>query len=99
MNFVRFVFSLLLTALLLVAQNPRGAAARAAGGDDPASELAPELKKVLDVLSVVQRRGAEQVTPDKLLYEGAIPSMLRRLDPHTQFFEPAQFDQLKQMEA
>ena len=25
--------------------------------------------------------------------------MLRRLDPHTQFFEPAQFDQLKQMEA
>jgi carboxyl-terminal processing protease len=34
-----------------------------------------------------------------MIYEGAIPSMLRRLDPHTQFFEPTQFDQLKQMEA
>lgn len=74
-------------------------AARAAAGDDPAAELAPELKKFLDVLAVVQARGAGDVPPDKLIFEGAIPSMLRRLDPHTQFFEPTQFDQLKQMEA
>ena len=35
---------------------------------------------------------------DKAIYEGAIPSMLRQLDPHTQFFDPSQFQQLKQME-
>jgi carboxyl-terminal processing protease len=104
MNFVRFVFSLVLTGMLLSSQapptqTPPEAAARAAGGNDPANDLAPELKKFLDVLSVVQQRGAEPVSPDKLLYEGAIPSMLRRLDPHTQFFEPSQFEQLKQMEA
>ena len=33
-----------------------------------------------------------------MVYEGAIPSMLRQLDPHTQFFDPAQFQQLKQMQ-
>ncbi|HEX4769627.1 MAG TPA: S41 family peptidase [Bryobacteraceae bacterium] len=99
MSFLRFGLFLLLTAMLLLAQKPPGDAARVAGGEDPASELAPELKKFLDVLSVVQQRGAQQVAPDKLVYQGAIPSMLRRLDPHTQFFEPAQFDQLKQMEA
>lgn len=65
---------------------------------DPAAELAPELKRFLDVFSTVTGKSAEAVPVDKLVFEGAIPAMLRRLDPHTQFFDPAQFDQLKQME-
>jgi carboxyl-terminal processing protease len=47
---------------------------------------------------VVQEKGAERPPIDKMVYEGAIPSMLRELDPHTQFFDPQQFQQLKQME-
>lgn len=65
---------------------------------DPASDLAPLLKKFVDVLSTVQREGAEAAPVDKLVYQGAIPSMLRSLDPHTQFFDPGQFEQLRQME-
>lgn len=65
---------------------------------DPAADLAPELKRFLDVFSTVTAKSADPVPTEKLLFEGAIPAMLRRLDPHTQFFEPAQFDQLKQME-
>ncbi len=65
---------------------------------DPSKELSPALRQFIDVLSTVQSEGAERPPIDKLVYEGAIPSMLRELDPHTQFFDPAQFQQLKQME-
>lgn len=66
--------------------------------DDPARDMAPLVKQFIDVLTVVQAQGAETQSPNKLIYEGAIPSMLRRLDPHTQFFDPGQFQQLKQMQ-
>jgi carboxyl-terminal processing protease len=69
-----------------------------AQGDDAARDLSVNLQKFVDVLSTVRSQGAEDVTADKLIYEGAIPSMLRELDPHTQFFDPGQFDQLKHME-
>lgn len=65
---------------------------------DPAPSLAPELKRFVDVLSTVESRAADVPPSEKMIYEGAIPSMLRQLDPHTQFFEPSQFEQLKQME-
>ncbi len=63
----------------------------------PAS-LDPLLKQFVSVLGVVQSKAADPANLDKTLFEGAIPSMLRPLDPHTQFFSPDQFEQLKQME-
>jgi carboxyl-terminal processing protease len=65
---------------------------------DPKKDLEPALRQFIDVLSTVQSEAADAEPVDKLVYEGAIPSMLRQLDPHTQFFDPAQFQQLKQME-
>ncbi len=66
--------------------------------DDPARDVVPLVKQFVDVLSVVQSQSADNESANKLIYEGAIPSMLRQLDPHTQFFDPAQFQQLKQMQ-
>lgn len=66
---------------------------------DPATDLAPYLEKFVRVFSIVHGESAEPEAADKLIYSGAIPSMLRQLDPHTQFFDPAQFDQLRQMES
>lgn len=65
---------------------------------DPANDLQPQLRKFIEVFSTVQAESADPLPVDKVLYEGAIPSMLRQLDPHTQFFDPGQFDQLKRME-
>lgn len=65
---------------------------------DPAKDLTPLLQQFVSVLSTVQTEASETQSPEKLIYEGAIPSMLRQLDPHTQFFDPEQFQQLKQME-
>jgi carboxyl-terminal processing protease len=64
-----------------------------------AAELEPLLRQFVNVLSTVQSQSADQQPVDKTIYGGAIPSMLRQLDPHTQFFDPGQFDQLKQMES
>ena len=66
--------------------------------DDPARDMVPLMKQFVDVLSLVQSQAADQPAADKLIYEGAIPAMLRKLDPHTQFFDPGQFQQLKQMQ-
>ena len=65
---------------------------------DPAKDLGPQLRQFINILSVVRSESADAAPIDKMIYEGAIPSMLRQLDPHTQFFEPSQFEQLKQME-
>jgi carboxyl-terminal processing protease len=73
-------------------------ATQAFAQSDPAHELDPYLKQFVDVLTTVQERSADAVPVEKMVYEGAIPSMLRQLDPHTQFFDPVQFQQLKQMQ-
>jgi len=65
---------------------------------DPAKELTPYLKQFVQVFSTIRTESAGEEPVDKLLFQGAIPAMLRQLDPHTQFFDPGQFEQLRQME-
>src|SRR5215469_7179566 len=48
------------------------------------------------VLSVVQANYAEPIDADKAVYQGAIPGMLRMLDPHSNFFDARQFALLKE---
>ena len=65
---------------------------------DPDKDLVPALQQFISIFSAVEAQSADEQTVDKLIYQGAIPSMLRELDPHTQFFDPGQFEQLRQME-
>jgi len=48
------------------------------------------------VLDVVQANYAEPVDVDKTVYQGAIPGMLRMLDPHSNFFDTRQFALLRE---
>ncbi len=70
----------------------------AVSAPDPAKDLVPLLDEFIKIFSVVNAEAADPQQADKLIYTGAIPSMLRQLDPHTQFFDPGQFEQLRQME-
>ena len=75
------------------------AAAGAAGA--PAAEpedIEQSVKRVVAVFAAVEEHAADPVAPEKAFYEGAIPGMLRRLDPHSTFFDPLQFEQLRQLE-
>jgi carboxyl-terminal processing protease len=66
--------------------------------EDPVSVIAAPLKAMIDVFAAVEQEAADPVNPDTAFFEGAIPSMLRTLDPHSSFFDPGQFQQLQEME-
>lgn len=63
-----------------------------------AASLADDLKKLVDVFIAIDEQAADPVLPDQAIYQGAIPGMLRTLDPHSIFFDPDQFQQLQQMQ-
>ena len=48
------------------------------------------------ILDVVQSNYADAVDVDKAVYQGAIPGMLRTLDPHSNFFDSRQFALLRE---
>ena len=48
------------------------------------------------MLNVVEENFADKVTPDKTIYKGAIPGIARTLDPHTSFFDPKEFQLLRE---
>ncbi|MGC9969850.1 MAG: S41 family peptidase [Bryobacteraceae bacterium] len=61
-------------------------------------DVAQRLKEFAAVYAAVEREAADPVAPEKAIYGGAIPGMLRRLDPHSVFLDTEQFDQLKELE-
>src|SRR5580700_8513472 len=62
------------------------------------ADLDNALKRFTELLSVVETQAADPVATQQAIYQGAIPGMLRTLDPHSIFFDPDQNEQLKQME-
>jgi carboxyl-terminal processing protease len=58
------------------------------GSADNFQESVRHFTKVLDI---VQANYADPVDVDKAVYQGAIPGMLRVLDPHSNFFDAKQF--------
>jgi len=64
------------------------------GGSD--NEVRDSMKTFSDVYTVVQENYAEPVNPDKSIYNGAIPGMLRVLDPHSNFFDPKAYAALRE---
>ncbi len=48
------------------------------------------------VYSLVENHFADPVSPDKVIFKGAITSMLRTLDPHSSFFDPKDFRLLQE---
>lgn len=62
-------------------------------------EDARTMKRFIDAFQILQQNAADPVDADQAFYQGAIPGLLRHLDPHTVFFDPGQYGQLKQMES
>src|SRR5512143_1055949 len=82
-----------LLALICVYSRPLRAA------DDPAMQIQQELKKIAGVYAAVESESADPIPAETAIYQGAIPGMLRTLDPHSVFFDPDQFEQLQQMQS
>jgi carboxyl-terminal processing protease len=84
------------TILLAIAIAASCVTAHAADSIDP---LPAEVKRFIGAYSILESMGADPVNSEQAFYQGAIPGMLRKLDPHSVFFDPGQFAQLKQMQS
>lgn len=67
------------------------------------SSFQSSLREFTDVYNTVQENYASQVNPNQAIYGptnsnfiGAIPGMLRTLDPHSNFFNPRAYSELKE---
>ncbi len=63
------------------------------------SQLRDSLKSFTDVYSLVEKNYAEPISGDKAdtaIYDGAIPGMLRVLDPHSNFYDPKAYAKMRE---
>jgi carboxyl-terminal processing protease len=81
---------------------PRLEATPAGDGDD--AQVQTTLKEFTNIYDIVQREYADKVDPNRAIYGpdglntpvGAIPGMLRTLDPHSNFFDPSTFARIRE---
>ena len=82
-----------LTAILLCS------AAALPGQDGTTNaDFEKQIRAVIGAYAIAQQNAADPISSDQAFYQGAIPGLLRKLDPHSVFFGPDQFEQLKRME-
>jgi carboxyl-terminal processing protease len=62
----------------------------------PDDDVSQSMKSFTKILDLVQRNAADKVDPDKAIYDGAIPGMLHTLDPHSNFFDPKAYAQMRE---
>jgi carboxyl-terminal processing protease len=94
-----FVLSTVLLCALLGGLYGRQVEATTSGDE---SEVKNSLNVFTEVYSLVEQNYADPVDPDRAIYGpansniGAIPGALRTLDPHSNFFDPRAFSQLRE---
>ena len=49
-----------------------------------------------DLVTLVRQNYSSEIDVESVIYRGAIPSMLRELDPHSQFLDPRAFARLRE---
>jgi carboxyl-terminal processing protease len=67
--------------------------AASSGGD---ANVQDSLQTFTEIYNIVEQNYAEPVNGDKAIYNGAIPGMLHALDPHSNFFDPKSYSQLRE---
>jgi carboxyl-terminal processing protease len=72
---------------------PNTQIASAAGGDD---DVSASVKDFTRLYSTVEQNFADPLSADKAIYNGAIPGMLRTLDPHSHFIDPAELKKMRE---
>ncbi len=60
------------------------------------SDVRDSFKQFTAVYDTIEQNYADPVNADKAIYNGAIPSMLHQLDPHSNFFDPKSYSALRE---
>ena len=70
-----------------------------AQSSDDESQLRDNLKSFTNVYALVEQNYAEPIEGEKAdaaIYDGAIPGMLRVLDPHSNFYDPKAYAKMRE---
>ncbi len=95
-----FLLSTVLVCALLGGVYGRRVEATTEGSDDP--DVKSSFEEFSRIYNVVAEDYADPVDPDRAIFGstnttlGAIPGMLRTLDPHSNFFDPRAYAQLRE---
>ncbi len=92
-SFLIFPLIVLVCTLLGGFYGPRIQVAAAATAT--ADDLPKDVESFTKAYSLVEQNFADTVSSDKAIYKGAIPGMLRTLDPHSNFFDPKEYQALR----
>jgi carboxyl-terminal processing protease len=63
-----------------------------------ADDIASQMKSVIQAYSILEQNAADPIASEQAFFQGAIPGLLKTLDPHSVFFDPGQFEQLRKMQ-
>ena len=91
-HFLLFTFIILICSVAIGTFNG-GRAAAATAPDDGVNQ---SVKSFTTVYDLIEQNFADAVKPDKAIYDGAIPGMLHTLDPHSNFFDPKAYAEMRQ---
>jgi len=75
---------------------PSVAAAQQNGAAASDENIKSSLQAFTKVYDIVDENAAEKLSADKAIYKGAIPGMLRTLDPHSNFLDSKDFAGLRE---
>ncbi len=65
---------------------------------DPPEELEQSLGRFVEVFNLIDKNLADPIDPADAIYRGAMPAMVRTLDPHSAFLDEQQFESLQEMQ-
>src|ERR1700674_1488832 len=60
------------------------------------ADVNASIRKFTQVFEAVETNFADRMEPDNVVFRGAIPSMLRTLDPHSNFFDPKAYQLMRE---
>ena len=61
----------------------------------PQDDLDKNMKALAGAYSILQQNAADPISSEKAIYQGAIPGMLRTLDPHSNFLDPTEYQEMQ----
>ncbi len=65
----------------------------------PQDDLDKNVKALANAFSIIEDNYADKVSSEKAIYQGAIPGMLRTLDPHSNFLDPTEYQDMQRQAA
>lgn len=61
--------------------------------------LETSMRSVASAYSLIEKNYADPVSPEQAIYQGAIPGMLRTLDPHSNFLDPEEWREMQRRQS